>query len=221
VAGWCKPARSVAGDFYDFIELPDDRVAVFIGDVSGKGPAAAEVKRDICTRLRALTFRGIQPAELVTRLNEDIYGRSRERFVTLLYMILDRRTHEVEAVCAGHFPALIRRSDGSVVDLPVDGSLPVGVLPETRYRPIGTGLAPEDVLCLYTDGIVEAMDEEQNQFGRHNLAAALRESAARPATLLRSVRQRLERHVGRAPQHDDATLLCVGSDRDAWCEPAA
>lgn len=221
VAGWCKPAWSVAGDFYDYIELPDSKVAVFVGDVSGKGLAAAAVKTDVCTRIRSLALRGTQPAEMLTGLNEQLSGRNQERFVTLLYMMLDRRTHEVETACAGHFPPLVRRCDGTVESLHVESDLPIGVLPETRYSPTRAWLGPDDILCLYTDGIVEAMDSEQNQFGRPRLEEALRQSRPQPAAALSSIQRSVDRHVGAAPQHDDATILCVGSEKDAWCESAA
>lgn len=221
VAGWCKPAWSVAGDFYDFIELPDSKVAIFVGDVSGKGIAAAAVKTDICTRIHALTLRGYQPTDLLKQLNQEIFGRSQERFVTILYMMLDRRTQEVETACAGHFPPLIRRIDGTVEDLNVESSLPVGVLPATDYAPTRAWLGPDDILCLYTDGVVEAMDGERNQFGKQGLIQALRHSRAHPTDALKSIQHRLDHHVGAAPQHDDATLLCVGSEKDAWCDSAA
>lgn len=220
VAGWCKPAWSVAGDFYDFIELPENKTAVFLGDVSGKGLSAAAVKTDVCTTIRSLTLRGASPQDVLHELNAELYARNASRFVTLIYILLDRRSHEMLLACAGHFPPLARNSCGDVYAVEIDSSLPIGVLGDTGYVTTTATLEPDQILCLYTDGVVEAMDEQRDQFGRDGLRDALAQSAPHPSAALKSIQHRIDEHVGAAPQNDDITLVCVGSARDAWCRSA-
>ena len=147
----------VGGDWYDAVDL-DDKLVVAVGDVAGRGLNAASVMGQLRNGLRAYAFDGRSPTEAVERLNKLATASDGADMTTLLYLVVDRGTGQLEYVRAGHPPALLRVPDGTVARLDEVGSPPVGVFPGARYSSSSRTLAPESLVLLYTDGLVERRD---------------------------------------------------------------
>jgi sigma-B regulation protein RsbU (phosphoserine phosphatase) len=212
-------AREVGGDFFDaipfeVIQMGRDRLGIFIADVSGKGiPAALFMALSrIVVRVNAIWHQQ-EPAEAIRDANGIITADSKSgMFVTLFYGVLDAQDRSLTYVNAGHNPPLIcRSSDGSFSELPATG-MAIGAVPDAAYDAGSTVLEPGDVLVLYTDGITEAENPEQEMFGEDRLREAIvgvrmLSAAAIVAAILESVQE----FSGSAPQSDDITLMVVRS----------
>ena len=212
-------AREVGGDFFDaipfeVIQMGQDRLGIFIADVSGKGiPAALFMALSrIVVRVNAIWHQQ-QPAEAIRDANAIITADSKSgMFVTLFYGVLDAQDRSLTYVNAGHNPPLIcRGSDGSFSELPATG-MAIGAVPDAAYDAGTAVLEPGDVLVLYTDGITEAENPAQEMFGEDRLreaivGARMLSAAAIVAAILESV----QAFSGSAPQSDDITLMVVRS----------
>jgi serine phosphatase RsbU (regulator of sigma subunit)/pSer/pThr/pTyr-binding forkhead associated (FHA) protein len=209
-AYWYNAAQEVGGDFYDFIELPDDRVAISIGDVSGKGITAALLMAKLTTTIRSVAASGVAPGELVARLNESFPASETGRYVTLMFMVLDEQQHALDIINAGHWPPLRRSGDGAVQRVECHSSLPVGIEPDVKYSPTRIELAPEDRLCVFTDGVIDAMNLRRQPYGEDRLQRTLAGAGPSAETILESVQQSVWHYMGEAEQHDDTTLVCFG-----------
>jgi len=162
----------VGGDVYDFLPLPDGRLAVVLGDVSGHGIAATADMALAKFAFRALVRHYQDPGELLAQVNEVAVGElSPGSFVTMLCLTIDPASGEVRAASAGHPPARVLAADGSISALAPSG-LALGVEDRQRYEELTTTLAPGDALCLYTDGLVEARHDGV-PYGDERLDAAL------------------------------------------------
>jgi len=209
-AEWYNAAQQVGGDFYDFIHLPDGSLAITIGDVSGKGITAALLMAKLTGHIRFLAASGASPGELLGSLNRTFSGPGADIFVTVLYVVLDWRRHSLLIANAGHHAPLIRRADGSVAEARCQGGFPVGVLEETAFPETELSLEPGDCVCLFTDGIVEAMDEHQEPYGAERLRRSLAAAPPGAHAVLERIQQSVWQHIGPAAQSDDLTLLCIG-----------
>jgi len=210
LAGRNIPAQEVGGDHFDFIPVDDHRIAICLGDVSGKGLPASLLMANLQATLRSQTLSSPSPKECVERANRLIYqSTGPEKFVTLFYCILDYRNHSLAFCNAGHeFPLLVS-SDGSIRRLEA-GGLAVGMLEDFPYSEETVQLKPGDVLVICSDGVAEAMNERQEQYGDARLAEMLR---ANPRESSQSVMEKviadIRVHVGAAPQMDDITLVVM------------
>lgn len=214
LAGACRPALGVGGDYYDVIDFGDGRIGLAIGDVSGKGISAALLMASLRASLRGVTLdnpRGF--ASLMHKVNRLVYEASASnRYATFFFAAFDPRTRRLECVNAGHNPPLLLRR-GQVIRLQADGPV-VGLLPSAPYTEQALPLEPGDVLLLYTDGISEAMTREDEEWGEERLiaaAAAIRDQSA--AEILRSLFAAADAFTAGAPQHDDMTLLVLKLDQ--------
>ena len=216
-----EPARFVGGDYFDYrpvsrADSPPDqpaaRWAVAIGDVSGKGMPAALMMARLSAAVGLRLQAEADLARVVGRLNDDSCATGPEGcFITFLLVLLDGERHELTAVNAGHMGLLIRRSDGRIeVIAQEQAGLPLGIVAEQSFEPVRTPIGPGEIVVLYTDGIHEAMDVEERQFGlrllQRALASAPSDAAAAGEAILAAVRG----HVADHPQSDDMTLLCFG-----------
>lgn len=150
----------VGGDWYDAIPLPDGSVTVVIGDVVGKGVAAAAQMGQLRNALRAYVLEGFSPAEVLAKLNHLTLSLSGSTFATVLCLRYEPGDRTVRWCRAGHLPALVRRADGQVELLDADGSPPIGVLEGVTFRQSDHRLEADDVVVLYTDGLVEKPGED-------------------------------------------------------------
>ncbi|MBI3004741.1 MAG: PP2C family protein-serine/threonine phosphatase [Ignavibacteriales bacterium] len=209
VAAAAFPCRTIGGDFYDVVELDDHRFAIVMADVSGKGIPASLLVSTLHASFRAYIQAQTDLAALVTRLNKVVYDNTTpDKFITFFIMILDVHSHTVNYVNAGHnSPFLFRGNNGKIEELAASG-LPLGMIGDSEYTASTLQLEAHDVVVLYTDGVTEAMDKSQNQYGedrfRHCISSSLESAAvALKDKILVDVRE----FVGLEPASDDLTLL--------------
>jgi sigma-B regulation protein RsbU (phosphoserine phosphatase) len=211
LAGWNRPARHVGGDYFDFLPLPDPlHLGVVVGDVSGKGVSAALLVSTLHSSLRLLAERlGILP-ELFFRLNRHILDSSSpNRFITLFVAELDPASGELAYLNAGHNPGILLRAGGGAERLG-SGGLPLGLMPGGSWRLERIALAPGDLLCLYSDGITEASDPEDEEFGLERLEALLEDGRSLGIeALVERIGEAVERFSAGQPQGDDQTVLLL------------
>jgi sigma-B regulation protein RsbU (phosphoserine phosphatase) len=207
-----RPAKTVAGDYYDaFRRTREGPLLIAVADVSGKSVPAAMLMANFQASLRALAGLRNSLTELAIGLNHqacsnNLNGR---RFTTAFLAELDGGSGELRYLSAGHNPAILKRSDGSIERLSTD-NIPLGIELEERYKFGTTELCPTDLLVIFTDGVTEARNEDGEEFGDKRLVALLQEPQNESAGLtLARIMRGLDKFVGRAPQHDDITFLVV------------
>jgi sigma-B regulation protein RsbU (phosphoserine phosphatase) len=210
VHGISEPARSVGGDYIDFFPIPDDRYMLCVGDVSGKGLPASLLMANVQATLRSQAAWSASAAECVTRANALLCDSIRRgNFVTLFYAVLDHGGHSLEFANAGHNRPFVVKRDGSSRTLEL-GGLVLGVVKTFDYSQDVFALELGDVLCVYSDGIPEAMNLQRQQFGEDRLLELLAEHRDEPAkTIAEAVLTAVHEFAGQAQQHDDITLLIV------------
>jgi serine phosphatase RsbU (regulator of sigma subunit)/CHASE1-domain containing sensor protein/anti-sigma regulatory factor (Ser/Thr protein kinase) len=206
-----QPAREVGGDFYDFLRLEDGRVGLVIGDVSGKGIAAALVMANTQSVLRAIARRGdIAPGQVLAEANEILCAYiPPSTFVTCFYGVLDPESGRLVYANAGHNPPC-ERHDSRVEELRARG-MPLGLMPAMVYEEKEAGLAAGDNLLFYSDGLVEAHDPEGEMFGFPRLRNLIFvQGAAGDEELVEFLLAELTRFTGEdKEQEDDITLVTL------------
>lgn len=212
-----EPAREVGGDLYDFFPTEDGRLAFLIGDVSGKGIAAAMFMARTKNLLRVVTGllqRGERgpalPSDIIARVNRELCeDNDMMMFVTLLFAIVDPKSGVVVFCNAGHDPAYRVGPDGVI---PVEGpqGIALGVNPNWRYETGELRLAPGEALYLFTDGITEAMAPDDAMFGKERLEERLRGLADAPLDrMIRDTVRAVRDFAATCPQSDDITGLAL------------
>lgn len=208
-----RPAKEVGGDFYDVLMLPGERLALMVGDASGKGVAAAIFVAMTRSLLRAAVTRGASPAEALAQANDILAADNPSMmFATAFVAILDCRTGAVVHASAGHDAPRLLRADGAEVPLHGRGAqgVALGVMEDLAYADHAACLAPGETLLLFTDGVTEADRADGALFGEARLADALAGSrGATPAQTVLRIADAVEDFAAGAPQADDITLLCL------------
>ncbi|MCB1086383.1 MAG: SpoIIE family protein phosphatase [Verrucomicrobiae bacterium] len=210
-----RPARMVSGDYFDYVAVDDDHFGVAIGDVCGKGIAASLIMAMCRSTLRNNAHGNPSPSAVLHAVNRAIFPDIREdMFVSLLYVVLGRNSGDIELARAGHEPPLLfRRTDSNVETVEPPGmaaGIDDGEVFERSLSNYALHLDTGDVLLLYTDGVTEAADPEENEFGIQRLREVLAESASGGAqAVVEAVSEALTRFTGTAPQSDDITLIAV------------
>jgi phosphoserine phosphatase RsbU/P len=213
-AGACRPALDVGGDYYDFIALSKTELGIAIGDVSGKGIPAALLMATLRAFLRGQTMqRQSDLTAVMANLNKLVYDSSTSnRYATFFYGELDTSSRTLTYVNGGHNPPMLfRQSDcgRDVVRLDAGGPV-IGLMEDCVYQQGSVALEPGDVLVAYTDGISEAMNEAEDEWGEEQLKDAVRPSRHAPARdLIDRIMTSADAFVAGAPQHDDMTLVIV------------
>jgi sigma-B regulation protein RsbU (phosphoserine phosphatase) len=208
VTGFNLPCLAVGGDYFDVFPLSDGRTAFLIADVSGKGLGAAIVTTMLQGALSGMTL-GIDPARVFNHVNRFLCDHSEVgRYATVFFGILDQEGH-LEFINAGHpSPILIRR--GTAQEAFTEGSYPVGLVPEAQYTAVCLKLEPGDTLVLFSDGVTEAMDPDEQMFGVARLKELLTGQLECPLEQLQKcVLEAVENFSRGAHQADDLTLLIV------------
>lgn len=206
-AGHCRPARGVGGDYYDFLALSSGRLGLAIGDVSGKGVPAALLMASLQASVRGQSQAAGRVADLMTNVNRLVCDASPEnRYVTFFYGEFDPVTRRLVYTNGGHNPPLLLR--GSEVLRMEAGGPPVGLFRPARYDQDEVTLEPGDILVLFTDGISEAENPAEEEWGEDALIAAIRSHASEsPALMISKILEAADGFVSGAPQHDDMTLV--------------
>jgi sigma-B regulation protein RsbU (phosphoserine phosphatase) len=210
-AGHCRPAQGVGGDYYDFLSLPRGRLGVALGDVAGKGIPAALLMASLQASLRGQRLSGpADLAQLMTNLNFLIHEASPDnRYATFFYGELDPATRRLDYVNAGHNPPMLFRAAGGVLRLRATGPV-VGLVEGGRFVQESVHLMPGDVLLVYSDGISEAMNVNDEEWGEAQLAAAAQAaSPCSPQELIDALFVAADAFAAGAMQHDDMTVVVV------------
>jgi sigma-B regulation protein RsbU (phosphoserine phosphatase) len=208
VTASCTFSLEVAGDYYDVVSLKKDRTLLAVGDVSGKGAGAAMIMANLRASLRALAGSDMSLGESMVRLNVlTCNDTAADQFITLFVALFEPSSGVLSYVNAGHNPPRIIRLCGVVYMLEAE-TMVLGVLPQISYAERSVHLYPGDILLAFTDGVSEAMDENEVEFGESRVVEAVQES--RELALddaLAAVRAQVEAHVGGRAFADDFTLL--------------
>jgi serine phosphatase RsbU (regulator of sigma subunit) len=205
-----EAAQHVGGDFFDYILLPDGRVAVTVGDVAGKGVPAALLMARIYSDTRYELLTKPSPADAMTSLNASLASSGLgHRFITLAFAILDPRDHSLTIVNAGHLPPLVRSKRGSVKQLGIDVSgLPLGIQPGTVYRQDKVSIDAGDTVVLATDGVTDSMNPANELYSMARLMAFLKKAPAQAAPLGEAIVVDVEAFCAGRAQRDDICLIC-------------
>ncbi len=208
----CRQVGELGGDCYDFVPLPENRLALAIGDASGKGLAAALMIASVQSSLRtAALFTGDDAPAVLAVVNRQVHASSLEgRYATLFYGVFDGVTRNLQYVNAGHNPPMVIRRDGSVFWLQT-GGVPVGMFPDWTYAQGTVQLAPGDVVVSYTDGVSEAVNRSGEEWGVEGLRSAVNPSTAQSAADIVNAIFACMDEFSEGRQTDDATVvvLCV------------
>jgi serine phosphatase RsbU (regulator of sigma subunit) len=217
------PARTVGGDYYDFLDVGDQRIGIALADIAGKGVAAALIMSVVHASLRIIASEGnISLPELAAKMNRFLYRSTRSStYATFFYGQVDERTRELRYVNAGHNPPyLLRRiraelggpSEASIlqIDELSTGGTVIGMFPQANYEEAKVDLRSGDVLVLFTDGVTEALNPDEEEFGEARLKDLLRKVAYLPVEEMSSqISQELRRWIAHAEQHDDLTFMVM------------
>jgi sigma-B regulation protein RsbU (phosphoserine phosphatase) len=216
--GVCKAARSVSGDYYDFLKIDEHRLGMVLGDVSGKGISAALLMAAIQSALRAQFYDGfvggegstltqLSTAQVVDRLNRQLYSSTPlEKYVTFFFAIYDSRTRNLSYTNAGHLPPVLFR-DGKIDRLRTGGTV-VGLFPSMKYEVGEVRLEPNDLLLAYTDGITEPENTYGEEFGESRLLeVAKRMLSATPEVMAETIYRSVDEWTDSPELQDDMTLV--------------
>ena len=207
VSAVMTPARMVGGDFYDYFEMPDGRLAVVIADVSGKGIPAAFFMMRAKSIIKSSLFHCASLADAAGMANRRLnQNNDAYMFVTAWMGIYDSQTGVLEYVSGGHNPAVIRRADGSTEWAEHPRAMALGAFPNAKYTGKTTRLQPGDTLILYTDGVTEAMDPAGSLYGADRLMSCVIQAAP---PLIPAIEAKLKDFIGSAAQTDDITMLTL------------
>src|SRR5580700_3510673 len=218
VAYTTRPANTVAGDYYDVFPRPgptneENRVVFAVADVAGKSIPAAMLMATFQASLKTLSTAQVALPELAANMNRYACSNSQGglRFTTAFLAEYDPVRRTVHYINAGHNNPILRRASGPIERLDV-GGLPFGILPEAKYEAATVTLAQADWLIIFTDGLIEAENARQEEYGEARLLSALESGKlVEPAELLRHLMAEVDLFVGNTPQHDDVTCMLLKS----------
>ena len=205
------PARRVGGDYYDFLDVDDNRIGIALADVSGKGVAAALIMSVVHASLRIISADpDISLPQLASRMNAFLLRCTQaNKYATFFYAQLDEQRRQLRYVNAGHNPPYLVRASGDLQELSTGGSV-IGLLPDMAYEEGSVDLEPGDLLVMFTDGVPEALNVDGEEFGEARLQALVRVLAPLPAPQISSsLVEELQAWMKGAAQYDDLTFVLV------------
>jgi len=208
IAGYCRPALAVGGDYYDFVPLENGHLGIAIGDVSGKGVPAALLMASLQAFLRGQAIAGTTDlAKLMGNLNRQVFDASTSnRYATFFYSQYDPTTKTLSYSNGGHNPPILFRGDQQI-HLDVGGPV-VGLFRPAAYQQAEVQLQSGDILVAFTDGISEAMDTRDEEWGEENLTLAVNQIRTLSAKdMIPRMMEAADAFVNGAPQHDDMTIV--------------
>ncbi|HPM79648.1 MAG TPA: SpoIIE family protein phosphatase [Candidatus Anammoximicrobium sp.] len=205
-------AEEVGGDYYGYLPLADGRLAITLGDVSGKGITAALIMARLCSEVRYRLVSAATPWDAVNELNQELCRPENEAwFVTFVLCVLDPQRHEAMSINAGHMPPILRRFvDGEVREIGDElAGPPLGCDAAVHYRPFRVQLDAGDALLMYTDGINEAMNPDRRVFGSKRVRQVLRSGPKPVDELCQSLLTEVRQFTQGQPQNDDICLVGI------------
>lgn len=211
------PAYDIGGDYYDFIEIDEDHLGIAIADVAGKGIGGAMMMAVCQGILRTRAQQEQSPARMLSELNRVLSANlAEDMFITMLYMVLNTKTRELKFARAGHERPLICRGTGEHrTPEPLDApGIAIGLADseifEMAIKDISIQLEPGDGIVIYTDGITEALNEDDEEWGLENLSQLIHDTPpSGPEPLLHAIKEALRIYIGARQQYDDMTLLAL------------
>lgn len=204
-----EPANEVGGDYFDYITLPDGRVAMIVADVVGHGVAAALMMAKLSAETRYCLVAHPDPAAAVTDLNNRMSGITVDRFVTMILVVLDPKTNEATIVNAGHMAPIVHRATGAIEEPGEDVSgLPLGLMEGTEYEQFRTTIESGDLFIMYTDGINESTDPAGEEYGIERLRQMLKKVPGAPSVVGPKIVDDVRTNLAGHHQHDDMCLVC-------------
>jgi hypothetical protein len=211
-----RPANTVAGDYYDVFPRPgrsnqDNRVVLAVADVAGKSIPAAMLMATFQASLKTLSTAQVALPELTSNMNRYACTNSQGglRFTTAFLAEYDPIRRTLDFINAGHNNPILRRASGQIERLDV-GGLPLGIQPDAKYESATVILAPGDWLIIFTDGLVEAENARQDEYGEARLLSVIEAGKAEePAEMLKRMMAEVDLFVGNTPQHDDVTCMLL------------
>jgi sigma-B regulation protein RsbU (phosphoserine phosphatase) len=214
-----RPANTVAGDYYDVFPRPgrsneDNRVVLAVADVAGKSIPAAMLMATFQASLKTLSTAQVALPELAANMNRYACSNSQGglRFTTAFLAEYDPVRRTVDYINAGHNNPILRRAGGQIERLDV-GGLPFGIMPDVKFDSATITLAPGDWLIVFTDGVVEAENAQQSEYGEARLLAAIDAGqSVEPSEMLQRIMAEVDRFVGTTPQHDDVTCMLLKAE---------
>ncbi len=215
IASRCAPALEVGGDYYDFIDLGNQRVGVAIGDVSGKGTQAAFFMTLTKGFLNALAHVSISPSKVLTQVNKLFYENvERGMFISMVYGVFDTKAKSLTLARAGHNPVIMRKSKENHAQVVNPGGLALGLDEGSAFsksiQEVKTSFQSGDLFVFYTDGFPEAMNKTLEEFGEERLLRTVEKySSGSASTIMDGIFKEMKEFTGKAKQHDDMTIVVV------------
>lgn len=205
------PAKEVGGDFYDFYMTEEDKIAIVIGDVSGKGVPAALFMVIAKTLIKNEAQRNISVEDIFFNVNNSLCMDNEELlFVTAFIGILDLKTNRLEYCNAGHNPPIIKKESGEFDYLNLESGFVLGGMEDFPYQKEIIDFNPGDMIYIYTDGITEAVNENKEQFSEERLLNVFNNIDNFAVEVIeKEIRQQVNQFAGNAPQYDDYTMLVL------------
>jgi sigma-B regulation protein RsbU (phosphoserine phosphatase) len=206
ISGLCIPCREVGGDWFDYISLPDGKLGLVLGDVSGKGTGAALLMSSARSIIRMFAERGLPPGEVLLNVNRILVADlPRTRFITMIYAIIDPTTKSIEFSNAGHLPPIFIDSN-DLRFLDSDSGLPLGIQ-DGSFAEQRVEMSSGSRLLLYSDGITEAMNSVSEEYGDERL----KEHMTNPAASIQSLLDSVNVFLNGSPASDDMTVVMIKS----------
>src|SRR4051794_39275806 len=225
ISAYNFPTEEVSGDYYDWVRLHNDQIGVVVADVAGKGVPAALLMAFLRASLRLATHIGYSPQTSMAKVNFLLWESiERNQFVTAFYGILDATNSTLAYANAGHNPPLLLSADGTSCFLS-HGAVPLGMFSDTRYHEYYLTMAPGDQLILYTDGVTEATNPREEEFGRERLLKSVKACRDLPAReMIASIQKDVFAWTDGLGAHDDVTIFIIkalktGTGAEAECSP--
>ncbi len=210
ISGKSIPAKDVGGDYFDFIPIKENYLAFCLGDISGKGIPAALLMANLQASLRGQTLMNIPCKECVRFTNNLLFNSTdSNKYATLFYGVLNSSQNKITFCNAGHNEPILIDNRGNVTRLK-EGGIVVGILPEVTFEEKTIDFPPDSILVVYSDGITEAMDSEEQEFGEDRLIDLIKTNKSLSASdLIKLIIKTVNTHAGNAEQMDDMTLVII------------
>lgn len=210
VSSYYQAAHHIGGDYYDYVHLPGGRVAIVVADVVGHGVAAAMFMAKLSAETRFCLASDSNVAAAIERLNDRMSALEVERFVTFLVLVLDPSSDQVVIVNAGHMPPLVRDGVTRLVSEPgeEESGLPIAIAEGMDYEAVSFTMKPGDMAAMYTDGINEAMDINDEEFGIEKIRELI-QAGGDSEQVITEIVSSVKTHVGEADPFDDMCLVIV------------
>ncbi len=207
-----EAAQEVGGDYYDIVQLDDDHIFLAFGDVAGKGVPAALVMSRLSSVVRSTVSFTKDAGVVMGEINNHMCAKAVEgRFVTFVIILLNVRENTMTVVNAGHMSPMILKTDKTIEEFSEESvGIPIGVLEDYPYEVVHRSIEPGEIVTIYTDGVSEAMDPQNELYGMEHLRSFIQSAPSNATDLGKAVLADVKRHAAGRPQNDDITLMSFG-----------